>query len=79
MRLKTWVFAGAVAALLFCGVVPSASARQNNKPPHLKLKVKKNSNQFGGNYMAPRKQKPPTGYYRDSLTGHMVYGQPPAK
>ncbi len=77
MRVKALVFAGAVAALLLLsGVAPSAYAKHAPKPP--RLKVKKNMGQFGGNYMAPKKQKiGPTGYYRNSLTGQMVYGAPP--
>ena len=78
MRVKTWVFAGAVAALLLLsGAAPGAYAKHAPKPQ--RLKVKKNMGQFGGNYMAPKKQKlAPTGYYRNSLTGQMVYGTAPA-
>ena len=77
MRMKTWVFAGAVAALLLSnGAGPSAYAKHAPKPPH--LKVNKNMGPYGGNYMAPKKQKKPTGYYRSTLTGKMVYGKPPA-
>jgi hypothetical protein len=39
-------------------------------------KIKKNAGPFGGNYMKPRKQKKPTGYYTNSLTGAVVYGTP---
>ena len=76
MRMKTWVFAGAVAALLLLsGASPNAYAGHAPKPPH--LKVKKNMGPYGGNYMAPKKQKKPTGYYRSSVTGKTVYGKPP--
>jgi hypothetical protein len=76
MRVKTWVFAGAVAALLLLsGAAPSAYAKHTPKPQRLKLR--KDMGAYGGKYMAPKKQKPPTGYYRNSLTGQMVYGTPP--
>ena len=76
MRMKTWVFAGVLAALLvLSGAGPSAYAAHAPKPP--RLKVKKNMGPYGGNYMAPKKQKKPTGYYRSSVTGKTVYGKPP--
>ncbi len=75
MRVKTWVFAGAVAAsMLLSGAAPDAYAKHAPKPQ--RLKVRKDMGAYGGNYMAPKKQKPPTGYYRNSLTGQMVYGKP---
>ncbi|PWT74623.1 MAG: hypothetical protein C5B46_03750 [Proteobacteria bacterium] len=39
-------------------------------------KIKKNAGQFAGNYPKPKKQKKPSGYYRSSLTGQVVYGKP---
>jgi len=70
---------GLVAALAFCGgLAPSAFAvhgKQGFSPPKTHYRAKKNSNAFGGNYMAPKKQRRPTGYYRSSLTGKMVYGK----
>jgi hypothetical protein len=80
MRTKTSVLIGAVAmVLLFSGFAPFASARHGSKPPKTHYKIKKNDGPFGGNYMKPKKQKKPTGYYRNSLTGAVVYGTPPAK
>jgi hypothetical protein len=74
--MKTWVFAGAVAALLLLsGAGPTAYAKHAPKPKHLKVK---NMGPYGNNYMAPKKQKPPTGWYRNSLTGQVVYGTAPA-
>ena len=42
-----------------------------------KHKAKKNSNPYA--YLAPKKQKKPTGYYQSTLTGKMVYGKKPNK
>ena len=76
MRMKTWVFAGAVAALLLLNAAgPGAYAKHAPKAQHLKMR---NMGPYGNNYMAPKKQKPPTGWYRNSLTGQMVYGVAPA-
>jgi hypothetical protein len=76
MRMKTWIFAGAVAAfLLLSGAGSGAYAK--HAPKQQKLKVR-NMGPYGNNYMAPKKQKPPTGWYRNSLTGQMVFGTPPA-
>ena len=76
MRMKTLVLAGAVAAfLLLSGAGPTAYAK--HAPKQQKLKVR-NMGPYGNNYMAPKKQKPPTGWYRNSLTGQVVYGTPPA-
>jgi hypothetical protein len=74
--MKTLVFAGAVAAfLLLSGAAPGAYAKHAPKQQHIKVR---NMGPYGNNYMAPKKQKPPTGWYRNSLTGQMVYGKPPA-
>jgi hypothetical protein len=72
--MKTWVFAGAVAAFL---LLSGAGAYAKHAPKQQRLKMR-NMGQFGNNYMAPKKQKPPTGWYRNSLTGQMVFGTPPA-
>ena len=77
MRMKMCVFAGAVAGLLLLsGAAPSVYGKHGPKPQ--RFKPRKDMGAYGGNYMAPKKQKPPTGYYRNSLTGQMVYGAPPA-
>ena len=72
MRVKSLVFAGAVAALLLLsGVAPAAYAKHAPKPQ--RLKIRKDMGAYGGKYMAPKKQKPPTGYYRNSLTGRSMH------
>ncbi len=73
---KTVMIAAMAIALLFSGFTPSAYARHGSKPPRVYYKIKKNAGPFGGNYMKPKKQKKPTGYYRNSLTGEVVYGKP---
>jgi hypothetical protein len=87
MRVKTRFLAGAVAVLsVFCSLAPSAYATDekpipnpNPKPPKVKVvhyKEKKNATPY--DYLKPKKQKAPTGYYRSSLTGQVVYGAAPA-
>jgi hypothetical protein len=84
MRVKTCFFAGAVAVLsVFSSLALSAYATDqkaipNPKPPKVKVvhyKEKKNATPY--DYLKPKKQKAPTGYYRSSITGQMVYGAPP--
>jgi hypothetical protein len=74
------VVIGMVAALaLSCGIGQNAYASrgtQDKGPLKVHYKVKKNSNAFGGKYMAPKKQHRPSGYYRSTLTGKTVYGKP---
>jgi hypothetical protein len=80
MRAKTSVLIGALAmACLLSGFAPAAYARHGSRPPRAHYKIKKNAGPFGGNYMKPKKQKKPTGYYTNSLTGNVVYGTPPKK
>ena len=56
MRMKTCVFAGAVAALLLLGgAAPGAYAKHAPKPQH--LKPRKDMGAYGGKYMAPKKAK----------------------
>ncbi len=80
MRGMKHIVIGMVAALaLSCGIGQGAYAshgKQGIAPPKLHYKVKKNSNAFGGKYMAPKKQHRPNGYYRSTLTGKTVYGKP---
>ena len=77
MRGMKYVVIGMVAVLtLFYGLGQSAYAAHGNSGSHkVHYKAKKNNNAFGGNYMAPKKQHRPSGYYRSSLTGKMVYGK----
>jgi hypothetical protein len=60
---------------LFSGLGQSAYAKHGPKSPKLHFKMKK-MGPYGGKYMAPKKQKHPSGYYRSTLTGEMVYGKP---
>ncbi len=76
MIAKRFVLASALAVFsLFGGLGPIAYARHSTKAPKMH-KIKKNAGPFGGNYMKPKKQKKPTGYYRNSMTGQLVYGKP---
>ena len=77
--MKKCILIGAVAALLFGGLAPAANALHlwhHNNTPHIQ-KAKKNTSPYA--YLKPKKQKRPTGYYRSSLTGQMVYGKPPKR
>jgi len=75
MPVRICVLIATIALMtLVAGSAPYAYARQ--KPPKVHYKIKKNDGPFGGNYMKPKKQKKPTGYYRNSLNGNMVYGKP---
>lgn len=80
MRGMKHVVIGMVAALaLSCGICQSAYAsygKPGSGSPKSHYRVKKNSNAFGGKYMAPKKQHRPSGYYRSTLTGKTVYGKP---
>jgi hypothetical protein len=77
MRGKQRILIGALAmACLLSGFAQSAYARHSSKPHY---KIKKNDGPFGGNYMKPKKQKKPKGYYTNSLTGATVYGTTPKK
>jgi hypothetical protein len=77
--IKHIVIGIAAALALSCGIGQSAYAfhgKQGSGSPKSHYKVKKNSNAFGGKYMAPKKQHRPSGYYRSTLTGKTVYGNP---
>lgn len=77
MRVKTTLLLGAIAmALLLSGFAPPAFAKHGPKPPKIHYKFNKKAGVFGGNYLGPKKQKKAKGYYRNSLTGEMVYGKP---
>lgn len=77
MKPSKFILTGTIAVLLlFSGLAQSAYARHGSKPPRVHYKIKKNAGVFGGNYMKPKKQKRPTGWYRSTLTGQMVYGKP---
>ncbi len=76
MKAGKFVLVCALAVLtLFTGLAPTAYAfgKHGPKAPH--VKVRKNTGTFGGKYMAPKKQHRPSGYYRSTLTGKMVYGK----
>ncbi len=63
------IFIAAVALMwAFAGLGQSAYAlgKHQHRP-------KKNTNPYA--YLAPRKQKKPSGYYQSTLTGEMVYGK----
>jgi hypothetical protein len=71
-----YVLTATVALMsLLAGSAPCAYAR-HSKPPKMHYKIKKNAGPFGGNYMKPKKQKKPSGYYQNSVTGQVVYGTP---
>ena len=75
MKLGKYVVIALFSVLvLFSGLGQSAYAKHGPKTPHFKMK--KNMGPYGGKYMAPKKQKRPSGYYRSTLTGEMVYGKP---
>jgi hypothetical protein len=72
-----YVVISMVAALrLCCGLGQSAYAVRGNSgssPRKVHFRANKNNNAFGGKYMAPKKRHRPSGYYRSTLTGKMVY------
>ena len=79
MRLRRYLLIGVAAAVaLFATLDLSAYAFGKNRfsAPKPHYKVKKNDGPFGGKYLAPKKQRRPTGYYRSTLTGKTVYGTP---
>lgn len=43
------------------------------KPPRVTRKTRKNSSPYA--YLAPKKQKKPSGYYRSTLNGELIYGK----
>ena len=65
-----------VVALIgaFAGLGQSAYAfgKHAPKPPKVQRQSKKNSSPYA--YLAPKKQKKPTGWYQSTLNGQMVYG-----
>jgi hypothetical protein len=83
VKAVKWSLIGAVGVLsLFSGLGPNAYAAhvKNPKPPKVKVvhyKEKKNATPY--DYLKAKKQKKPTGYYRSTLTGEMVYGNPPRR
>lgn len=77
MRVRTRVLAGLVGmSLMLGGLAPSAHAlfkRHKAEVPKVR-RAKKNDSPYA--YLAPKKQKKPSGYYRSTLTGKVVYGKP---
>ena len=75
--MRTRVLLALVAvSFMVGGWTPSAHAlfgRHKSDVPRVQ-RAKKNSNPYA--YLAPKKQKKPTGYYRSTLTGKVVYGNP---
>ena len=67
MKAGKIVVMGVAVSLLFCGLAPSAYAKHGAAKTHFKFN--KHSGLFGGNYLAPKKQKKPTGYYVSTMTG----------
>lgn len=77
MKASKLILTGTIAVLmLFSGLSQNAYAKHGPKPPHVHFKANKHAGVFGGNYMKPKKQKRPAGWYRSTLTGDMVYGKP---
>ena len=79
MTASKYVLIATVAFLaLLSSFSPSANAlgEHGSKPANVHFKPNKHAGLFGGNYLAPKKQRRPTGYYRSTLTGKVVYGKP---
>jgi hypothetical protein len=77
--MKKCVLLGAAVLMLCSGFAPSAHAlhfRHNKNAPGIQ-KATKNNSPYA--YLKPKKQKRPSGYYRSTLTGKMVYGKPPKR
>jgi len=75
VKLRSRVLIAILAVtVLFGGFAPSAHALfgLHRSAQH---RAKKNSSPYA--YLAPKKQKKPSGYYRSTLTGKVVYGKPP--
>lgn len=75
--MRARVLTGLVAATLMLGAwAPSAHAlfRKHKADVPRVQRAKKNNSPYA--YLAPKKQKKPTGYYRSTLTGKVVYGKP---
>ena len=77
MKIRARVLVAALGVTtIFGGFAPSAHAlfgKHGSKPPKAQ-RMKKNANTY--DYLKPKKQKKPTGYYRSTLTGDLVYGKP---
>jgi hypothetical protein len=76
MRVRTRFLAGLMGiSLMLGGLAPSAHAlfkRHRSEVPKVR-RAKKNSNPYA--YLARKKQKKHSGYYRSTLTGKVVYGK----
>ncbi len=77
MKIRARVLVAVLAVTaMFGGFAPSAHAlfgKHSSNPPRVR-RAKKNASPYA--YLAPKKQKKPTGYYRSTLTGDLVYGKP---
>jgi hypothetical protein len=71
---------GLLAVLVLSGGLAwgahAAHIQRISHAPHQNYKLKKNLSPYGGKYLAPKKQRRPSGYYRSTLTGQTVYGKP---
>ena len=65
------LMATALAVCILGGSAPSAHALFGRH------KTKKNPSPYA--YLAPKKQKKPSGWYRSTLNGNLVYGKPKKK
>ncbi len=77
--IKVVLIATVAIVTLFSGLGQNAYAshsKRNGSVPRAHYRIKKNDGPFGGKYMKPKKQKRPTGYYRSTLNGRTVYGNP---
>jgi hypothetical protein len=80
MKMMKHLLVCMVAVLALSGGLGQSAYAAHGKhgfsSPRGHYRAKKNEGQFGGKYMAPKKQRRPTGYYRSIVTGRTVYGKP---
>ena len=72
-RVLIAVFAG---TSILGGFAPSAHALfgfHRSNQPRVQRKAKKNASLYA--YLAPKKQKKPTGYYQSTVTGQILHGK----
>jgi len=61
-----WAFAG-------LGQSAYALGKHHSNPPRAQHKLKKNTSPYA--YLAPKKQKKPSGQYQSPVTGQLLYGK----
>ena len=80
VKVRMCVLIGLVAVLALLSAFPqsayAAHGKHGSNSPRLHLKKQKNAGPFGGNYMAPKKQRPVKEMYRSPVTGNILYGKP---